>query len=84
MATQTDLIATLTSGSYKAEVYGCDLPGEFVVHFVDAEGNVLESSNMTGVSTYRQREKEIMERLQTFASGETPADPADLSASGEY
>ena len=84
MSSETEPIATLTSGAYKAEVYSCQLPSEFIIRFVDGAGTVLEETNMTGVSTYRQRETEIMDRLHAFETGDKPAEPIDLQASGEY
>lgn len=84
MPTEAEPIATLTSGVFKAEIFSGELPGEFTIRFLDGAGSVLEETKMSGVSTYRQRESEILERLQTFALGEEPAEPADLSASGEY
>jgi hypothetical protein len=84
MSTPTGPIATLHQGGYKAEVYSSDLPGEFTIRFLDGQDQVLESINMTGVSTYRQRESEILDRLRSFAAGKSPGDAAELSASGEY
>ena len=79
MPSGTEPIATLTSGAYKAEIYSCELPGEFTIHFLDAAGALLEETTMTGVSTYRQRESEIMEHLQSFNVGAGTAAPVDLS-----
>ncbi len=84
MSSHADPIATLTSGAYKAEIYSNDLPGEFTIRFLDSAGSLLESTTLSGVSTYRQREDEIRTRLDAFAAGTTPPDPADLSSAGEY
>ena len=84
MSSENEPIATLTSGAYKAEVYTCALPSEFIIRFVDGSGTVLEQIDMTGVSTYRQRESEIMDRLRILESGAKPPEPTDLAAAGEY
>ena len=84
MPTGTEPIATLTSGDYKAEVYSSELPGEFKIRFLDGAGNLLEETTMTGVSTYRQRESEILEHLQSLMVGAGTAPPVNLSSPGEY
>ncbi len=84
MPTGTEPIATLTSGEYKAEIYSNELPGEFTIRFLDGAGGVLEETTMTGVSTYRQRESEIMQHLQSFIVGAGTPPPLDLSSPGEY
>lgn len=84
MSTPAEPIATLHHGKFRAEIFSTDLPGEFIVRFLNGEGHELESITLTGVSTYRQRETEITDRLRAFADGEEPGDPADLAAAGEY
>ncbi len=68
----------------KAEVYSSNLPGEFRIVFRDASGNTLEETPLTGVSTYRQRETEIMERLRQLSEGKDTAPSPDLTSAGEY
>ena len=77
-------VATFEYSGLKAEVYSCDLPGEFKIIFQDASGKTIEETPLTGVSTYRQREGEIMERLRQLSEGKTSAPPPDLASSGEY
>ena len=57
-------IRTLTFASYKADVYSTNYPGEFRIIYVDGLGNALEEMSLTGISTYRQRESEIVSRLR--------------------
>ncbi len=83
MPTETSLVATLTEGEYKVEIYSSELPGEFTLRYLDGSGELIEEEKLTGVSTYRQREPEILERLHAFAKGVEPP-PADLASAGEY
>ncbi len=71
-------------GSVRAEIYSTNLPGEFNIVYRDASGKVLEQGLLTGVSTYRQRESEIMDRLKELSKGEAGPPSADLTSSGEY
>ncbi len=84
MASLDEPIATLTSGTYRAEVFACALPSEFIVRFYDGASVLLEQIDLTGVSTYRLREAEIMDRLRTLEAGGTPPEPTELAAPGEY
>ncbi len=83
MSTESSLLTTLTEGEFKVEIFSSDLPGEFTLRFLDGGGQLLEESKLSGVSTYRQREPEIMQRLQAFARGTQPP-PSDLASAGEY
>ena len=63
------LVGTLTHGAYKAQVFSTSLPGEFRVAYCDGDGKTLEESPLTGISSYRQREAEINDRLRELADG---------------
>ncbi len=76
-------LATLERGECKAVVYETALPGQFSVQYLDASGVVLVEEPLTGVSSYRQREQEILARLDELCSGGA-VKPAELSDSGEY
>jgi hypothetical protein len=76
-------LATLEHGKCKAEIFETRLPGSFSVRYCGADGSVLAEEPLTGVSTFRQREKEILERLDELCSGKRPhGEP--LTDSGEY
>ncbi len=76
-------LATLENGSCKAEIYEAALPGQFSVRFLSGDGTVLAEESLTGVSSYRQREQEIIQRLDEFCRGvEVKTEP--LADSGEY
>ena len=77
-------VGTFEYSGLKAEVYSSDLPGEFKIVFRDSAGKTLEETPLTGVSTYRQRESEIMERLRQLSEGKSTAPEPDLASSGEY
>lgn len=74
-------LATLVQGMCKAEIYEAALPGQFLVRYYDSKGAMLAEEELTGVSTYKQREAEILERIQQFCQG---ADSTGLANSGEY
>lgn len=76
-------LATLEHGNCSAEIYENALPGSFLVRYTDKAGTVLGEEPLTGVSTYRQREKEILARLDELCSGQEPQ-TAQLADSGEY
>lgn len=76
-------LATLEHGGCKAEIYEEALPGQFSIRYYDSEGTVLAEEPLTGVSSYRQREQEILGRLQQLCEGGQPK-PAELSDPGEY
>lgn len=76
-------LATLEEGSCKAEVYETALPGQFSVRYLNADGTVAGEEPLTGVSTYKQREQEIRDRIGELCKGE-PLAGAPLADSGEY
>ena len=78
------LIGTLTYSGYKAEIYSTNLPGEFKVSYQDPGGKQLEEAPLTGISSYKQRETEIMERLKQLAGGAATNPRPDLGDAGEY
>ena len=78
------LVGTLTHGEYKAEVFSTAMPGEFKVCYQDPSGKAIEEAPLTGISSYKQRELEITQRLQQLADGEPPAKTPYQGDSGEY
>ena len=76
-------LATLENGTCKAEIYENSLPGEFTVRYRGQDGSVLAEEPLTGVSSYRQREAEIRQRLDEVCGGQA-IEPTGLSDSGEY
>lgn len=78
------LVDTITSGKFRADIYSTSLPGEFRVVYRDGKGSVLEEAPLTGISTYKQRETEIVERLRKLAHGASPQKTPDRGDSGEY
>jgi hypothetical protein len=79
-----EVVATLQFESWKASVYSHAMPGEFSVVYFNSDGNPVERDQLTGISTYHQREPEIMARLQELAHGAEPRKVPDLGDSGEY
>lgn len=77
------LLATLEQGKCKAEIYETALPGQFCVRYYDSAGTMVNEDELTGISTYKQREDEIMQRLQTLCVGEA-VKSGQLSDPGEY
>jgi hypothetical protein len=77
-------LATIEGRGCTAEIYEQALPGQFTIIYRSEAGEVLEEAELTGVSTYRQREAEIRDRLDQICAGMQPKDPDALSASGEY
>jgi len=77
-------IATIERHGCTADIYEQALPGQFTVVFRDSSGKTMEESELTGISTYRQRESEITERLQQLCSGKSAGSPEDFEDSGEY
>jgi hypothetical protein len=78
-------VATVTDADWKAEIFSTAVPGEFRVVYQDAEGHVVEEARLTGISSYHQREGEILDHLRKLRSGElTPQKTPDLSDPGEY
>lgn len=78
------LVGTLTFADYKAEIYSTSASGEFRVVYLDASGKTLEEAPLTGISTYRQRETEITDRLRQLHEGAQPAQTPYLGDAGEY
>jgi hypothetical protein len=76
-------LATLEQGDCKAEIYETALPGQFTIRYVGASGQVLSEEQLSGVSSYRQREREILGRLGELCAGRH-VKSAELSDSGEY
>lgn len=77
------LLTTLEHGKCKAEIYETTLPGQFSIHYTNDKGEVLAEEALTGVASYRQREEEIIARMDEFCKGMEPP-PGALAASGEY
>lgn len=78
------LVGTLTCGGLRAQIYSSRLPGEFKVVYQDTAGNTLEEIPLTGISTYKQRESEIMDRLRQLSKGAKVRTNPDLRDPGEY
>lgn len=76
-------IGTVTAGSWKAEVYENSLPGDFTVRYLDPSGHIALEEPLSGVSSYHQRQGEIVDRLKKLQEGLT-GDDANLADSGEY
>ena len=79
-----ELITTLTFDDFKADIYSLSIPGEFKVVYRGPGGEMLEESPLTGISSYRQREPEIMARLSQLSKGAQPASNPDRGDPGEY
>ena len=62
-------LATLEHENAKAEIYETALPGQFTIRYVDAAGKILAEEELSGVSSYKQREDEILARLQQLSHG---------------
>lgn len=78
------LVGTINHGDLSADVYSTNLSGEFKVLYRNGAGEVLEEAPLTGISSYKQRETEIMERLQQLAEGGKAAPVPDRGDAGEY
>lgn len=78
------LVETLSDGDFKANIYSLSMPGEFRVVYRDAAGGVLEEALLTGISTYKQRQPEILDRLHQLAHGAEPSPNPDRGDPGEY
>jgi hypothetical protein len=79
-----ELVATLTLDDFKADIYSLSIPGEFKVIYSAPDGKILEKSPLTGISSYKQREPEIMARLKQLSKGAKPASVPDRGDPGEY
>lgn len=80
----SELVATLTHEDWKAEVYSLELPGEFKIVYISKDGKPVEEAQLTGISSYHQRESEILQRLGELAGGAKPNKVPELGDSGEY
>ena len=78
------LVGTLSYQDLKADVYSTSAPGEFRIVYLDASGKQLEEAPLTGISTYKQREAEIIDRLRQFSEGAKPAETPYQGDAGEY
>lgn len=83
-AMDEQLVDTLTAGEYKAEVFSCRLPGEFRIVYQGPDNVTLEEGMLAGISSYKQRESEIVERLRQLSEGDPPRTVPDLGDAGEY
>jgi hypothetical protein len=78
-------VRTLAEAGWKAEIYSTAIPGEFRVVYEDDQGHTVEQTRVTGISSYHQREGEILDHLHKLRTGEiVPEQPVDLSDPGEY
>lgn len=77
-------VGTLNYKDCKAEIFSTEAPGEFKVIYSDAKGSHLEEAPLTGISTYKQREGEILDRLRQLCEGAPPVRTPDRGDSGEY
>ncbi len=78
------LVDTFTDGALQAEIYSTDMPGEFKVIYKDDAGNQLEEVPLTGISSYKQREPEIRNRLRALNEGAQIRRTPDRGDAGEY
>lgn len=78
------LLTSFDYEGWKADIYSADLPGEFKVAYRNAEGKTVEEAPLTGISTYHQRSREILDRLKALAEGAAPAKVPDRGDWGEY
>lgn len=78
------LVGTLTYRNYKAEVFSTSTPGEFNVVYQDAAGKQIEKAPLTGISSYKQRESEIVDRLRELHDGAPKPATPDQGDPGEY
>jgi hypothetical protein len=78
---EEQLVHTYTSEGWTAEVYSLSMPGEFQVVYRDGGGREVERVTITGVSTYHQREEEILGQLEKLQTG-IPADKSKLQDPG--
>ena len=78
------LVDTIAYAEFTAEIYSMNLPGEFVVIYRDATGQQLEEVPLTGISSYKQREPEIRERLRQLKEGAPLRKTPDRGDAGEY
>jgi hypothetical protein len=77
------LVGTLRYENYKADIFSTS-PAEFRIVYSDPGGKTLEVAPLTGVSTYHQREAEIMEHMRALKTLGDKAPESDLGDPGEY
>jgi uncharacterized protein (DUF2249 family) len=80
---EEQLVHTYTRKGWTAEVYSLSMPGEFQVVYRDNGGREVERVTITGVSTYHQREEEILDHLGQLQTG-APTDKTKFQDPGEY
>ena len=80
---EEELVATFTVADMKADVYSLSIPGEFKIVYRAHDGRILEESPLTGISSYKQREPEIMARLKQLSEGANPATMRSLGDPGD-
>jgi hypothetical protein len=78
------LVDTITYADLRAEVYSTNLPGEFKVIYRDSAGKQLEEAPLTGISSYKQRKPEILDRLRQLTEGASVQRTPDRGDAGEY
>ena len=78
------LVGTLSYQDLKADIYSTSAPGEYKIVYLDAGGKQIEEAPLTGISSYKQREAEIVDRLRQFAEGAQPAATPYQGDAGEY
>ena len=78
------LVDTISYAGLSAEVYSTNLPGEFKVIYRDSAGNQLEEVPLTGISSYKQRKPEILDRLRQLSEGGSVPRVPDRGDAGEY
>ena len=76
-------IATLENGDCKADIFTTAMPGQFNIRYCRQDGTVLGEETLSGLSTYRQREDEIQQRLQEICE-QGRLEGAPLADAGEY
>ena len=78
------LVGTLQHSGYKADIFSTSMPGEFRVVYQDPAGETLVEAPLTGISSYKQRESEILDRLKRLSEGEKTPETPDQGDAGEY
>ncbi len=78
------LVGSLKYGEYKADIFSTSMPGEFKVIYHDPRGNPVVEAPLTGISSYKQREREILDNLKRLSDGAKPPQTPDQGDAGEY
>lgn len=76
-----EVVATLTHDDFKAEIYSLNIPGEFKVIYSSPAGEIVEEQTITGISSYHQRQPEIVTRLHDLSRGAAPHRSSGFGAS---